>query len=211
MAEWNQILRNNWYSPEEPDELVIDFFAALKKESKKLRCLDLGCGAGRNLVYMSSQGLEAYGLDISETGLNFTKNRLRKRNLEAHVLKGDMRLLPYRDACFDVITCLFTIYHQKLKGIKMTISEIQRVLRKKGALLINFQSKKSHMFGKGAKVEEDTFSRQDGPEKGVLNHFTDKEEITRLLRDFETIRVELRERTSDDGYFESRWIVVATA
>jgi len=211
VAEWNQILREEWYSQEEPDEMVVNLVALLKKKNRKLRVLDLGCGAGRNLIYTAHQGFEAHGIDTSKTGLNFTKERLRKRNLEAYIVKGDMSMLPYLNSCFDTIMCLYTIYHQKLKGIQTTISEIHRVLRKRGVLLTNFHSKKSHMYGKGIEVEKDTFIRQNGPEKGVIHHFTDKEEIARLLKGFKTVNVELRERKSADGYLQSRLIVIATA
>jgi ubiquinone/menaquinone biosynthesis C-methylase UbiE len=160
---------------------------------------------------MTNQGFEAHGIDISQTGLNLTKERLKKRNLKAYIIKGEMRFLPYADSCFDVVICLFTIYHQKLEGIQKTISEIHRILKKNGFLLLNFQSKKSTMYAKGIEIEKDSFIRQDGPEKGVIHHFTDREEIIRLLKNFKKVNVKLIERTSDDGYFQSRWIVVASA
>ena len=209
LSKWNNILPDKRYSQEEPDELIVSFVALLKKENKKARVLDLGCGAGRNLIYMANQGFEAHGLEISETGINFTKKRLKKRNLKAHVVKGDMHLLPYTDSCFDAIICLFTIYHQKLKGIQETISQIHHVLRKGGVLLANFHSKRSSMYGKGVKAEKDTFIRQNGPEKGVIHHFTDKEEIAKLLKDFKNVNIKLRERKSADGYLQSRLIVIA--
>jgi len=209
LTEWNQILREKQYSQEEPDELVVSFVALLKEKNKKARVLDLGCGAGRNLMYTANQGFEAHGVELSKTGLNVTKERLRKRNLEAYILKGDMNLLPYIDSCFDVVICLFTIYHQKLKGILATISEVHRILRKGGVFVANFQSKRSHMYGKGVKVEKDTFIRQNGPEKGVIHYFMDKEEIVKLLKDFKNVNIELRERKSADGYLESRLIVIA--
>jgi len=211
LTEWNKILREKWYSQEEPDELVVSFVTLLKEKNKKTCVLDLGFGAGRNLMYVANQGFEAHGVEMSETGLKVTKERLRKRNLEAHILKGDMNLLPYIDSCFDVVVCLFTIYHQKLKGIETTISEVHRVMRKGGILLANFQSKRSQMYGKGAKVENDTFIRQNGPEKGVIHHFADKEEIARLLRDFKNVNIELHERKSPDGYLQSRLMVTANA
>ena len=209
VTEWNQILRKKWYSQKEPDELVVSFVTLLKNKNKKARVLDLGCGAGRNLIYTANQGFEAHGVEMSETGLSFTKERLRKRNLEVHILKGDMNLLPYINSCFDAVMCLFTIYHQKLEGIQTTISEVHRVLRKEGVLVANFQSKRSHMYGKGVKVEKDTFIRQNGPEKGVIHHFTDKEKIAKLLKDFKNVNIELRERKSTDGYLQSRLIVIA--
>jgi len=210
VTKWNQILREEWYSQEEPDELVTNMVTLLKKKKKTLRILDLGCGAGRNLVFMANQGFEAHGIDISETGLNLTKERLKKRNLGAHVVKGEMTVLPYINSCFNTVTCLFTIYHQKLEGIRTTISEIHRILKKQGILLINFQSKRSHKYRKGVRIEKDTFADRNGPEKGVIHHFSDEEEIMKLLKGFKTINIDLRERKSADGYLQSRLIVTAT-
>ena len=210
MTEWNQILQEKWYSQEEPDELVVSFVAFLKKKNKKANVLDLGFGAGRNLIYMASQRFMVHGLEISNTGINFTEERLKKRNLKACVVKGDMHSLPYISSSFDAVICLFTIYHQKLKGIQKTIFEIHRVLRKDGILLTNFHSKRSGMYGKGVKVEKDTFIRQNGAEKGVVHHFTDEEEIVKLLKDFKNVSIELREQKSANGYLQSRLIVTAT-
>ena len=210
MTEWNQILRNKWYSQEEPDESVVSFVTLLKKKNKRVRVLDLGCGAGRNLIYTANQNFEVHGLEMSETGLNFTKKRLRKRNLKANILKSDMNLLPYIDSCFDAVICVFTIYHQKLGRIQTTISEIHRVLKKRGTLLTNFHSKRSGMYRKGVEVEKDTFIRENGPEKGVAHHFTDEEEIRKLLKDFKNVSIMLRERKSANGYLQSHLIVTAT-
>lgn len=43
MAEWNSILLCPEYTPEEPDELVVQTFKLLKKPNT-LKVLDLGCG-----------------------------------------------------------------------------------------------------------------------------------------------------------------------
>ncbi len=210
MTEWNQILQEKRYSQEEPDELVVSFVDFLKKKNKKARVLDLGFGAGRNLIYIASQRFTVHGLEISDTGINCTKERLKKRNLKAYVAKGDMHSLPYVSSCFDAAICLFTIYHQELEGIQKTIFEIHRVLKKDGILLTNFHSKRSGMYGKGVKAEKDTFIRQNGAEKGVAHHFTDEEEIMKLLKDFKNVNIELREQKSANGYLQSRFIITAT-
>jgi ubiquinone/menaquinone biosynthesis C-methylase UbiE len=209
MTEWNQILKEKRYSLEEPDELVISFAAFLKRKKKVGRVLDLGCGAGRNLIYMVKQGFESHGTDISETGLSLTKCRLKKQNLKAQIIKCHMSFLPYIDSCFDAVICLHTIYHQRFKEMQETISEIHRTLKKKGFLLVNFLSKRTYRYGKGEKVEEDTFIDQEGTEKGVLHHFTDEEEIRHLFKDFRIIKVELWEREIE-GKLSSRWILTAT-
>ena len=209
MTEWNKILREEWYSQEEPEEIVINFAKLLKKEKQKIRVLDLGCGAGRHQVFMAKQGFEAHGTDISETGLKLTRQRLERQNLEVYLVKCDMKALPYVDSSFEAVISLHTIYHQKLKGIQETISEIQRILRKRGLLLINFLSKRTYSYGKGAEVEEDTFVEQEGIEKGVLHHFTDKEEIDNLFKNFKLVNLKLSE-SRIEGKLRSRWILIAT-
>jgi len=209
VTEWNQILREEWYRPEEPEEVVVNFVTSLKMKNQKLRALDLGCGAGRHLIYVATQGFEAHGIDISETGLNLTRDRLRKRNLEAHIVKCTMNQLPYVDSCFDAVISLHTIYHQKLEGIQETTSEIHRILKKNGLLLINFLTKRTYSYGKGAEVEENTFVEQEGAERGVLHHFTDEEEIQRLFENFKIINLKLNEKEVE-GKLRSRWTLVAT-
>jgi len=208
LTEWNKILREEWYSQEEPDEIVVDFVKSLKNERQEMRVLDLGCGAGRHHVFLSKHGFEAHGVDISETGLTLTKERLRKQNLEIYLVKCDMKNLPYVGSCFDVVVCLHTIYHQRLREIQKTISEIQRILREEGFLLVNFLSKRTYSYGKGMKIEEDTFIEHAGVEAGVLHHFSDEQEIKRLFKEFNVLDLQLIEKEVE-GKLRSRWIVVA--
>jgi tRNA (uracil-5-)-methyltransferase TRM9 len=208
MSEWDRILNEEWFRQEEPEDLVVDFVNLLKTERKKVRVLDLGCGAGRHQVYMAGRGFEAHGADISKTGLNLTKERLKRQKSPVYLVKCDMKALPYADSCFDAVMCLHAVYHQKLVQIQETISEIHRVLARKRLLLMNFLSKRTYSYGKGTMIEEDTFVEQEGVEKSVVHHFTDREELERLLRRFQTIDLKLAE-TEVDGKLRSRWIITA--
>ncbi|MEM3442660.1 MAG: class I SAM-dependent methyltransferase [Candidatus Bathyarchaeia archaeon] len=208
MTEWDSILLNERYSREEPDEIVVSFAELLKKEKRSSHVLDLGCGAGRHLVYMASQGFEVHGADISETGLKTSRMRLKKKMLEAHMLKCSMNSLPYVDSCFDAVICLRTIYHQSLRQIQETISQIHRILKREGLLLVDFMSKRTFKYGKGIKVEENTFVEQEGIERGVLHHFIDEEEIKHLFKSFRILKLELVEREVD-GKLQSRWVLIA--
>jgi ubiquinone/menaquinone biosynthesis C-methylase UbiE len=208
MAEWNKILREDWYSRQEPDEMVIEFTTFLRKRGGDERVLDLGCGGGRHQLYMSKQGFEVHGIDTSETGLELARKRLQRQKLEAYLAKCDMKKLPYVDSCFHAVICLHAVYHQKLAGIQATVCEIRRVLRKDGYLLMNFLSKRTYSYRKGVAVEKDTFMEEEGVEKGVLHHFVDREEIERLLSNFKIVDLKLKEGRVD-GKLRSRWIAIA--
>jgi ubiquinone/menaquinone biosynthesis C-methylase UbiE len=119
-----------------------------------------------------------------------------------------MKKLPYMDSCFDAVINLHTIYHQKLHGIEETISEIRRLLKREGHLLVNFLSKRTYSCGKGVAVEESTFGEQEGAERGVLHHFTDEREIEHLLKSFKITNVKLSEKEVE-GKLRSRWVVTA--
>ena len=207
MIEWNQILQREEYRPESPDEIVVNL-ASILEERKAKRILDLGCGAGRHVIYLAERGFESYGADISETGLELTKNKLRSRKLEAEIIKCDMKSIPYVHSRFDAAICVWAIYHQKLKEIQETISEIYRVLNRKGLLLANFHSKRSGKYGEGMKVEENSFMQENGPEKGVIHHFVDEDELRELLEKFRIVDLDAKENMVG-SYLRSRFVVLA--
>ncbi len=206
MTEWNHILQRNEYSLESPDEIVVNL-ASMLEEKKAKKILDLGCGAGRHVIYLAERGFESYGSDISRMGLKLTKERIRSSKLDAGIIKCDMKLIPYINSHFDAAICVRTIYHQKLKEIKQTISEIHRVLKKKGLLLANFHSKRSSKYGKGIKIEEDTFMQENGAEKGVLHHFVDENELREMLGNFRIVELDAREKMIG-SYLRSGFIVL---
>ena len=207
MTEWNRVLLRPEYALEEPDEILVKVVKFLRKR-KILKVLDLGCGAGRHVVYMASQTFEVYGVDISETGLKMTKERLKANSLDAFLVRCDMKFQPFIHSCFDMVICLNTIYHQRLKEIQQTILEVHRILKNKGYFLVNFHSKRSYRYGKGVKVEENTYMDDDGPEKGVLHHFVDEAELKQLFRNFRIVRKRLNEHMVK-GWLRSRWEVLA--
>jgi ubiquinone/menaquinone biosynthesis C-methylase UbiE len=209
MTQWDQILPEKEYSPREPDEPVVSFINSLQKK-KGIRALDLACGTGRHVVYIAEQGFDANGADASDTGLKLTRERLRKRKLPADLVRCDMNHLPYVDHCFDTVICTRAIYHQKQKGIKTTLSEIRRILRKHGRVLVDFLSRRTYSYGKGVEVERDTFVETEGHEKGVLHHFVDKQEIEILFSRFKIADIALKQREID-GKLRSRWTATAMA
>lgn len=208
MTYWDEILKRPEYGSEEPYSSVVELVPILERRNVR-RILDLGCGAGRHLVYLSKCGFEMYGVDISDFGLEEARRRLRQARLKAELKKSDMTTIPYPDGFFDAVISFWVIYHNTLKGMRGTISELYRVLNKDGLTFLTFQSKRSYKYKKGQEVEKDTFILEEGPEKGIPHHFSDKEEIEELLNGFDILRLNLDEFTDGKGNLNSHWEVLA--
>jgi ubiquinone/menaquinone biosynthesis C-methylase UbiE len=207
LSEWDRILQEKAYSPEEPDETVVDFAEFLRGKNR-MRILDLACGGGRHAVYMSRKGFEITGVDISEMGLKMTRKKLREQDLTVDLVRSVMSALPFVGSSFNAIVCTRAIHHQAMHGIQETLFEIRRVLKKDGGILIDFLSKGTHSYGKGVEIEKETFIETEGPEKGVIHHYTDREELQRLFEGFQILSIDLRE-TRVEGKLRSRLTVQA--
>jgi ubiquinone/menaquinone biosynthesis C-methylase UbiE len=120
-----------------------------------------------------------------------------------------MNILPFSDSSFDAVVCTRAIHHQRLRGIQQTLSEIKRVLRKGGPVLIDFLSKRTYIHEKGVEIEAETFIETEGHERGIVHHYTDQEELQRLFIDFRIISIDLKE-TQVEGRLRSRFTVQAT-
>ena len=90
MVEWNSILQRREYAPEEPDKLVANLIPILRRKSAK-RILDLGCGAGRHVLYFAEKNFEAYGIDISDTAIKKTRKRLEELKIEEEKINNYLR------------------------------------------------------------------------------------------------------------------------
>lgn len=185
---WKEVqggLREAW---QEPSGDLVPFAARLKREGKT-RVYDLGCGIGRHTVYLAQQGFEVYASDVSADGLDETRRWLDKENLEAELVSSDLTQIPYSDKFFDSILAVNVVYHAMREGVEACLAEVQRALRPEGLFFVTFNSKQSNDYGRGQQVDENTFIKTEGIEKGIPHYFVDRNELDRLLGGFELLRI----------------------
>ena len=58
-----------------------------KRDNKKI--LDIGCGTGNHLKFLAENNFDTYGIDISPSAVNISKDFLFKNNLQANVKVSD--------------------------------------------------------------------------------------------------------------------------
>ncbi len=97
------------------------------------KILDLACGAGRHMLAFSDFGAELTGVDLSETLLAEARSRLKEAEIDALLVKSDMRELPF-DEEFDGVTMWFTSfgYFENPSEDLRVLLEVKRVLRTGG-------------------------------------------------------------------------------
>jgi len=208
MAEWDELFRRGFFPLEEPQQQVVKL-SELLRSRKMRRICDMGCGPGRNLVFLAKQGFEVYGIDISENALERARKRANELRLNVQLKKADMTSVPFPDSFFDAVMCVYAIYHNTLDGMRRTISEVRRILTPGGLVLVTFQTKRSHKYRLGKEIEADTFIQDQPPEVGILHHFSDEQEVRRLMQDFEILSLELEEFVWKDSKVHSHWQVLA--
>lgn len=91
-----------------------------------MRVLDVGSGKGY-LLYEFTQvvpGIEVAGIDISEYGVEHSKEEVRSA-----LTVGTAAKLPYADKSFDLVVTLGTLHNLGIGDLWSAVSEIERVGR----------------------------------------------------------------------------------
>ncbi len=113
--------------------------------SKKLKALDAGGGAGFFGLHLASFGHEVTISDLTTDALKVARIRGKENDLgNVSVAVGDVENLPFSDESFDLVLCIFVFSH--LNNPDKAISELKRVLRSKGRLVVSFENRYWHVM-----------------------------------------------------------------
>jgi len=125
------------------------------------RILDLGCAEGP-YSYLFTEGNESYGLDCCPKRLLLSEDNAIDKGYKALII-GEGISLPFANASFDIVVCTEVIEH--VVEVRRLIGEIDRVLKKKGRLilstpnLVSLGNRLGMIFGKGLKFNPLGFLR----------------------------------------------------
>ncbi|MBW2989042.1 class I SAM-dependent methyltransferase [Candidatus Woesearchaeota archaeon] len=103
-----------------------NFFRFLAKNAKKGKILNVGTGIGEELPLFEPLG-EIHAVDKNEKAVKLIPSKY-------HPTVGDAENLPYPDESFDTVFALDILEH--VPGDKKAVSELRRVLKKKGLMII---------------------------------------------------------------------------
>ena len=98
------------------------------------RVLELGCGAGSDLLRFAKAGARATGIDLSPRSASLAKTRLRLYNCQGNVLIADAEQLPFKTDSFDLVYSWGVLHHTP--DTERAIKEVYRLTKPGGSICI---------------------------------------------------------------------------
>ena len=115
--------------------IEVPYILELMGDVQGKRVLDAGCGGGFYSLWLSEKGAKVIGIDGSEEMIKIAKGKASKRMLNAEFIVGDISELRIEDGLFDLV--LSTLVLMDMKELDKTISELIRVTRREGDIVIS--------------------------------------------------------------------------
>jgi len=136
---------------EMPENLLIQAPKFIKTIPQNGRCLDLGCGAGRDVAWFEELGLSIFGADIS-IGMLAEARKITSRPLA----QMDMLHLGFADKSFAGIWCNAALLHIPKADAPQALKEIRHILWDNGVLDLAVQ------LGDGEGFEDNPYQTGQG-------------------------------------------------
>lgn len=106
------------------------------REHQAKTILDLTCGTGSQVFWLSEHGYEVIGADINAKMLKIARAKAKQKKVSLKFLKGDMRTLKVGE--FDAVLTIFNaIGHLTKQGFEEAIQNIHRNLKPGGLYLFD--------------------------------------------------------------------------
>ncbi|MFH0859206.1 MAG: class I SAM-dependent methyltransferase [Patescibacteria group bacterium] len=141
LLEIKRIKKLNRLPREISDATEIKYYSWLSDEilaitgGKFKNILEVGGGSGAFSFFLSKKnGADCTVLDNSETALNYAS--IVFKDWKANFVKGDGMNLPFNEESFDFIHSIGLIEHYEDSNIARIVSEMKRVLKKGGFIIL---------------------------------------------------------------------------
>ncbi len=132
-------------------------YLAVSKIVEGKNVLDVASGAGYGSQMLAKEANSVEGLDYSKDAVVYARKNFPAKNLTYSI--GDALNMPYDDNVFDVVVSLETIEH--LPDPDKFISEVKRVLKPNGLLIVSTPNDDEFMDGNEFHIHEFQFTELD--------------------------------------------------
>lgn len=206
---WDERYRKGRFEWGEQQTLVAEVARDTMEKRGFKRVLDVGCGYGRDCIYLARAGFDVVGIDVSAEALRLARDWAKGDGLKIDFMHMDITDNGFEDSRFDTVI-MFNTFHFMLEKVReKSISEINRILRGGGLLVQAMFSRGEKGFGQGREVEANTFECKPG--RPV--HFFSEAEIRNAFAGFTIERLDevaIHEvHQYGNEHFHREWLLVA--
>lgn len=149
---WNEYYKKN-IAPSEPSNFAKDILKYLES-GKKL--IELGCGNGRDAIFLSNNKIDVVAIDQCESSINNLKSSVSSDNIE-FVADDFIETKLLERESFDYVYSRFTLHSISEEQENKLINRVYEALKKDGLLLIEVRSVKDEIFGLGEEIARNTY------------------------------------------------------
>ena len=170
--------------------------------------LDIGCGYGRNALYIASNGMDVTGIDYSKAGIDMANETADRLGINAKFILADVLEYPFERECYDIAIMSYTRHllpsHDRLK----LIDKIEHLLRHGGRVIDMVPSVRDENYGMGRRLEKGTYLL-----RGKKVHYSSHEEAQRDYTGFvlENLNETEIEEKHSDGRVHNHWTWIVIA
>jgi len=150
--EWSEIYDTNENLTRDLDQQITrDTFNGQHFRS----ILELGCGTGKNTIFLAEIGANVHALDFSQGMIEKAKEKIQAQNVRFEIQDLTKRW-HCEDQAYDLITCNLVLEH--IENLSHIFSEAARTLQPNGKFFINELHPFKQYQGIKARFERDTES-----------------------------------------------------
>jgi SAM-dependent methyltransferase len=197
----------NWDTFYSDREMQVPFFAKSPDENlvhyldnnllQPGKALDLGCGPGRNAIYLAKQGWDVEAVDLSPEAIQWAKERADEANVKVNFILSDLFDLDIEEATYDLVYdsgCFHYVPpHRRMSYLQL----LSKVLKPNSAFAITC-FKVGGKFG-GSDLTDWEVYRQKSI-KGGLGYTAEK--LSKIFHGYEVIELrDMREVEQSSSVF----------
>lgn len=127
---------DDYYWGLEPAPFLDELLKVTDKSPKDLKVLDIGCGEGKDAVYMAEKGCDVTAFDITESGIRKTKALAETRGVKVNAFVADINDFSIEER-FDIIYSTGTIQYLHDNCVDSFFTKINRITNIGGCVYFN--------------------------------------------------------------------------
>ena len=175
----------------------------IKGKSSNLEGVEMGCGKGRNVIWLARQNeiAEMYGFDFSQSAIEEAVKRSKNTRVDSKTffqVQDATKVWSYPSNKFDfAIDCFASTDIETPEGRIFAVNEIYRILKKGGYLLVYTLSTDDEfhkeMMKSSPAEERNAFYH---PTTGKFEKTFDEEELSQMYKDFKIVNARRIQKTT---------------